>query len=173
MRPIQDPDDDLARRFAGGDVAALREVYARWSSLVHAAVVSRLGTPGAPILTQRVFVSAWRSRDQVRPGDLLPLWLMDITWNEVANAASGSDWLGAVEAGPQDGVADRDVVLGFLAGLRDPQLSVARLAFQEGLTPHQISERVNMPLRAVVIVLRQILGPLGVILDGHRAGRGG
>jgi RNA polymerase sigma factor (sigma-70 family) len=182
-------ESDLVRRFVHGDGDALREVYERWSGLVHGVAVRRVGPDDAPDVTQQVFVAAWRSRDRLRPDGSLPAWLMGITRHKVADALAArsrrrmvlvdSDLdvvAGAVapasHTGLEDQVADRVVAQGYLAGLRDPQLTVVRLAFFDDLTHQQISDRLGMPLGTVKSHLRRTLLQLRTTIESERSGRG-
>jgi RNA polymerase sigma factor (sigma-70 family) len=182
-------DGELVRRFTAGDADALREVYDRWSGLVHGVAVRRVGPDDAPDVTQQVFVAAWRSRDRLRPDGSLPAWLMGITRHKVADALAARarrrmvlvdadlDAVPGAAAPPahdglEDEVADRVVAQGYLAGLRDPQLTVVRLAFFEDLTHQQISERLGMPLGTVKSHLRRTLIQLRAVVEQERSERG-
>lgn len=186
--PVAD-ESDLVRRFVLGDGDALREVYERWSGLVHGVAVRRVGPDDAPDVTQQVFVAAWRSRERLRPDGSLPAWLMGITRHKVADALAararrrmvlvdGDLDVVATAAGPaphaglEDQVADRVVAQGYLAGLRDPQLTVVRLAFFDDLTHQQISDRLGMPLGTVKSHLRRTLIQLRTTVESERSGRG-
>jgi RNA polymerase sigma-70 factor (ECF subfamily) len=74
--------------------------------------------------------------------------------------------------GLEDRVADRVVAQGYLAGLRDPQLTVVRLAFFEDLTHQQISDRLDMPLGTVKSHLRRTLLQLRDVVEAERSVRG-
>lgn len=185
-----DDDSDLVRRFVAGDDDALREVYDRWSGLVHGVAVRRVGPDDAADVTQQVFVAAWRSRARLRPDGSLPAWLMGITKHKVADALAARarrrmvlvdadlDVVRAAAGAPaahdglEDQVADKVVAQGYLAGLHDPQLTVVRLAFFEDLTHQQISDRLGMPLGTVKSHLRRTLIQLRAVVEQERSGRG-
>jgi RNA polymerase sigma factor (sigma-70 family) len=186
--PVTD-EDDLVRRFVRGDDDALREVYERWSGLVHGVAVRRVGPVDAQDVTQQVFVAAWRSRERLRPEGSLPAWLMGITRHKVADALTartrrrtvltdadldgvGGPDDGAARPGLEDEVADRVVAQGLLARLTDPQLTVVRMAFYEDLTHQQISERLGMPLGTVKSHLRRTLSQLRAHVELERSERG-
>jgi RNA polymerase sigma-70 factor (ECF subfamily) len=157
------PDEDLVELLRAGDRDALAEVYHRWSTLVHSIALRSLGNHhDAEDVTQQVFVSAWRSRESLRPGvGSLPGWLAAITRRRCADlhAAKSRDRRNALavaqvserDTGPpeSDLVTDRVVIAQELAELGDPRATVIRLAVIEGRTHEDVAAHLGLPLGTV------------------------
>jgi RNA polymerase sigma factor (sigma-70 family) len=152
---------DLAAGLAAGKQDVLAEVYRRWSALVFTIALRRLGDRGdAEEVTQQVFVSAWRSRETLRPSDtVLPGWLVGIAKHRIADRLAARDRdrriAAAAIADPPldapaaDRVVDRLVIADELDRIGDPRRTILRLAFYEDQTYEQISNRLDMPLGTV------------------------
>jgi RNA polymerase sigma factor (sigma-70 family) len=152
---------DLAAGLAAGKQDVLAEVYRRWSALVFTIALRRLGDRGdAEEVTQQVFVSAWRSRETLKPSDTaLPGWLVGIPKHRIADRLAARDRdrriAAAAIADPPldapaaDRVVDRLVIADELDRIGDPRRTILRLAFYEDQTYEQISNRLDMPLGTV------------------------
>jgi RNA polymerase sigma-70 factor (ECF subfamily) len=152
---------DLAAGLAAGKQDVLAEVYRRWSALVFTIALRRLGDRGdAEEVTQQVFVSAWRSRETLKPSDTaLPGWLVGIAKHRIADRLAARDRdrriAAAAIADPPldapaaDRVVDRLVIADELDRIGDPRRTILRLAFYEDQTYEQISNRLDMPLGTV------------------------
>lgn len=163
---------DFASALANGDGdVAFEEVYRRWSPLVYSVARRALGDGHeADDVTQRVFISAWRSRNSYDPAaGSLPGWLMTITrrriadrWAERARDRSVPDGdppeVGS--AAGLDGVVDRMVIADELARLGEPPGQIMRLALYEELTHTEIAERLDLPLGTVKSHIRRSLNRL-------------
>jgi RNA polymerase sigma-70 factor, ECF subfamily len=156
------PVADLAAGLAAGKEDVLAEVYRRWSALVYTIALQRLRDPGdAEEVTQQVFVSAWRSRETLKPSDTaLPGWLIGIAKHRIADRLAARDrdrriTAAATTAEPPrdspaaDRVVDRLVIADELDRIGDPRRTILRLAFYEDQTYEQISNRLDMPLGTV------------------------
>jgi RNA polymerase sigma-70 factor, ECF subfamily len=152
---------DLGAGLAAGKQDVLAEVYRRWSALVFTIALRRLGDRGdAEEVTQQVFVSAWRSRETLKPSDTaLPGWLVGIAKHRIADRLAARDRdrriAAAAIADPPldapaaDRVVDRLVIADELDRIGDPRRTILRLAFYEDQTYEQISNRLDMPLGTV------------------------
>jgi len=76
----------VVQAFRAGQQMALAEIYERWSPLVYSFALRSLGNVAdAETVTQRVFTSAWTSRENLDPSrDGLPGWLLRITRETIA-----------------------------------------------------------------------------------------
>jgi RNA polymerase sigma factor (sigma-70 family) len=153
---------DLAGGLAAGKEDILEEVYRRWSALVFTIALQRLGDRGdAEEVTQQVFVSAWRSRETLRPSDTaLPGWLIGIAKHRIADRLAARDRDRRIadaattadpraDAPPADRVVERLLIADELDRIGDPRRTILRLAFYEDQTYEQISNRLDMPLGTV------------------------
>ncbi len=168
-------DEDVAKAFVEGSDWALAEAYRRWAPLVHTLAIRKLGDHSdAEDVTQAVFVKAWQGRERFDPtrGNLAA-WLVGITRHTALDAIDARmrdarlRERAAILATPRDespteadAVADAVVITAGLSELSHPQRHVVELAFYEGLTHHQISERLDVPLGTVKSHLRRGLRKL-------------
>lgn len=164
--PAPDPRE-LARRFSAGDDTALEELYRDVSALIHTLALRALrNAADAEDVTQATFVSAWRGRDGFDPdrGDLRG-WIVGIAKRRIADAIDArsreSRRLAAVKDIAEPAVSDREadaVEIAYdIESLGDPRRTIVSLAFYEGATHQQISERLDMPLGTVKSHLRRSL----------------
>ena len=164
----QAPADALELRFAGGDPAALRDAYDRWSAAVYAIALRTLGAHhDAEDVTQQVFVRAWRGRDTFDPErGTLGGWLVGITRRQVSDRLSGrvrdlraADLAGRAarpDPAPEpDRVVDAVVMADALDKLAPQVRTVLRLAFFDDLTHQQIAAVTGLPLGTVKSHLRR------------------
>ena len=185
-----EPEDrgDLGADFAaavasGSAERAFEDVYQRWSPLVHSVARRSLGSSDeADDLTQRVFISAWRSRTSYDPASgSLPGWLMTITrrriadrWAERARDTStpSADPPERAASAGTEGIIDQMVNAEELQRLGYPPGEILRLAMYEELTHTEIAERLDLPLGTVKSHIRRSLQRLRnrweVILDEPR-----
>jgi RNA polymerase sigma factor (sigma-70 family) len=180
-RDAAEPDDDeIGRRFAAGDEAALALAYRRWAGQVHGMAVRAFGPgPDAEDVTQQTFVSAWTGRAGYRPDKgPLPAWLVGVARHKIADtwarrarqrreteAAISEIPVGHVTPGVDTRVADRVLVLDELDRLDQPQRGIIELAFFEDLTHAQIAARTGLPLGTVKSHIRRTLERLRTRLE--------
>ncbi len=164
----------LGRRFAEGDEKALAEIYGQWASLVYSLALRSLGhATDAEDATQKVFVSAWRGRENFDPDRAsISAWLVGITRNTVADAHQArtrerrlAEQAAAVapdEAAPtaEIDLADRLLIADEIAQLDPVPRAVVHLAFYDDLTHRQIAERLDMPVGTVKSHIRRSLSRL-------------
>jgi RNA polymerase sigma factor (sigma-70 family) len=157
----------LDHAFAAGE-ADLRAVYDVHGGLVHAICRKALDEHSAKDVTQEVFVSAWKARDRFDP-ELGPLgaWLVGITKRRIIDHLRSerrhADRRAAEPTEHHDPAADTDltrtidrvVVADALNTLPDRSREIISLAYLEGLTHHEISDRTGHPLGTVKSDIRR------------------
>lgn len=176
--PIADTDSDLATEFSAGDDLALARVYQRYGALVHTVAVRALGSSDeAADVTQQVFIAAWQGRGRYRPSaGGLAGWLIGITRHKIADAWAARDrdrkiMTGAAAAtlessdGSSAQWVDRMLLADELSRLAEPQRSILRLAFYDGMTHAEISDSLLLPLGTVKSHIRRSLAQLRVRLE--------
>jgi len=164
---LGDHADALGLAFYAGE-AELRAVYDAHAPLVFGISRRTLGDEAAREVTQDVFVSAWRARDQFDPErGTLAAWLVGITKRRVIDhvrrerrhserRADESDRGGPSAPEPElERIADRLVVAHALAGLAERPRHVITLAYVEGLTHQEIAERTGLPLGTIKSDIRR------------------
>ena len=160
---------ELSIGFARGDEACLQEVFRRLAPLIYTIAYRALDSSSdGEEITQEVFVSAWRARDnyQAEKGSLSG-WLIGITRHRIADRqrARGRD-LRLVQAvtNTTDQVQpeistliDRIVLTEEIGRLPHPRGTILQLAFWEGRSYPQIAEQLNLPLGTVKSHARRAL----------------
>lgn len=176
-------DDALAARFVSGDEQALKAVYDAHSRLVHSYCRRVVGADLAADVTQEVFLAAWRSRERYRPDQgTLPGWLMGIARFKAIDATrararrpdtTDDDTTAEVAAPPGEleDMALRMLVAEALQQLPERARGLVELAFFEGLTHTEISERTGTPLGTVKSDIRRGLERMRKHLEGFDAAR--
>lgn len=155
-------DEVLVRRVAGsGDEEAISELYERYSTLVYGAGVRYLGDRAlAEDLTQDVFTAVWRNAGSFDPARAsFSTWIYRITRNRATDLIRrrrarvrvvGED--SVAEPGEDDpsGELSRSFdVAAALARLSPVHREILTLAYFQGLSQREISDRTNTPLGTV------------------------
>ncbi len=155
---------DVGRRLAAGDESALAEAYERWSRLVYTVAARSLPSPAdAEDVTQAVYISAWRSRQNFDPdAGTVPAWLLAITRRRVADFHRKRRDEVPLDNAPDQGHHETDVaaqvaVADEIDELGEPAGRIIRMAFYDDLTHQQIAERLDMPLGTVKSHIRRSL----------------
>lgn len=158
-----DLDDlEITRRFVTGAPDALALVYRRWGGLVLALARRAVGPSDAEDITQQVFVSAWRSRENydARQGELGG-WLTGITRFRIADHLRSRVRAREISTDPQhlprghdqsgwtDQVATSLTVTEELARIGEPQATIVRLAYYQQLSHQHIADRTGLPVGTV------------------------
>jgi RNA polymerase sigma-70 factor (ECF subfamily) len=164
--PLGEHDADLAQAFARGE-ADLKAVYDAHGALVYAISRRALGEQGAAEVTQDVFVSAWRAREQYDPTrGSLAAWLVGITKRRIIDhvrrerrhadrRADGAEGLAAVSDSDVETIAQRMTVAHALKVLPDRARTVIELAYVHDLTHQEIADRTGHPLGTVKSDIRR------------------
>jgi len=164
-------EPELRVGFAQGDEACLQEVFRRSAPLIYTIAYRALGssTDGEEI-TQEVFVSAWRAREnyQAEKGSVSG-WLIGIARHRIVDRqrARGRD-LRLVQAVTKQTdvqiqpealstLIDRIVLTEEIGRLPGPRGTILQLAFWEGRSYPQIAEQLDLPLGTVKSHARRAL----------------
>lgn len=149
-------------------LADVQEVYEAHGRLVYSICRRTLDAEAAKDVTQDVFVSAWRGRDQFDPAKgALGAWLVGITKRRIIDHVrserrhadrrvdEASDTPDTVDQTGVDQVTDRVVVIEALQALPDRTREIIELAYIHDLTHHDIAERTGVPLGTVKSDIRR------------------
>ena len=162
---------ELGSALTAGVEGSLEECYRRWAALVNTFAWRLLGNASeAEDVTQQVFVTAWRGRHTFSPelGNL-PAWLLGNARHRVLDRQRGrarevrlvraalDDATERGEAEPPEVVTDRLLLAEEIAQLADPRRSILTLAFYDGYTYAEISERLELPIGTVKSHARRAL----------------
>jgi RNA polymerase sigma-70 factor (ECF subfamily) len=161
---------ELSTGFARGDEACLQEVFRRLAPLIYTIAYRALDSSSdGEEITQEVFVSAWRARDnyQAEKGSLSG-WLIGITRHRIADRqrARGRDLrlvqavtnTADVQVQPEiSTLIDRIVLTEEIGRLPPPRGTILQLAFWEGRSYPQIAEQLDLPVGTVKSHARRAL----------------
>lgn len=181
------------QRLARGDGSALADLYDRHGRAVYALAVRMLTDHGeAEDLTQDVFTLAWRNAAKYDPArGAVAAWLLVTTRTRAIDRlrsrrsrprAAGEDEIRRMDAIPDaapsvemivasvEGAARVKDALGTLPG---DQRDALVLAYFEGLSHSEISERTGTPLGTIKTRIRAGLARLRQAMDGEKGGLAG
>ncbi len=157
----------LDHAFAAGE-ADLKAAYDAHATLVYAICRKALDEHAAKEVTQDVFLSAWRGRDQFDPArGTLAGWLVGITKRRIIDHLRSERRHGDRRSDEQteavDLTAETDVVLAaerivLVEALRQLPLrtrEIIELAYVQDLTHQDIAERTGVPLGTVKSDIRR------------------
>ena len=182
-RPPPSTDlDALLGEVGRGDSAAFAAVYDLTKSRVYGLVVRVLRDPGySEETTQEVFSEIWRTARQYDSGRGSALsWLMTIAHrraidrvrSEEAGSKRESRYIAANADRAVDVVADSAIagderrrVLACLAVLTDAQRQCIELAYYDGLTYNEVSQRLSANLSTIKSRMRDALRGLRNCLE--------
>jgi RNA polymerase sigma-70 factor (ECF subfamily) len=163
-------ETELSIGFARGDEACLQEVFRRLAPLIYTIAYRTLDSSSdGEEITQEVFVSAWRARDnyQAEKGSLSG-WLIGITRHRIADRqrARGRDLrlvqavtntTDQVQPETLSTLVDRIVLTEEIGRLPHPGGTIIQLAFWEGRSYPQIAEQLDLPIGTVKSHARRAL----------------
>ena len=159
---VSQPGEDsstVLESFAAGDAGALAEIYTRWSPLVYSVALRSLDTvEQAERVTQRVFTTAWTSRDSFDPArSRLAPWLVEIVRAEIAEARADDHQQVGPSAELSADLGEQLLLADGLSHLEDEPRRVLRMALYDHLSHDQIAERMGLPSSTVQSYLRTSL----------------
>jgi RNA polymerase sigma-70 factor, ECF subfamily len=166
LRGVTADLDALLRRVAQQDVEAFATFYDNTRSRVFGLVLRVLRDPGySEETTQDVYLQVWRGAAGYNPSAGTPLaWLMTLAHRRAVDrvrseqsASQRDSRYGAANVDlPADRVAETVIqrdeqrqVVECLDSLTDPQRECIQLAYYEGLTYVQVSERLSANLATI------------------------
>jgi RNA polymerase sigma-70 factor (ECF subfamily) len=166
LRLVTTDLEELLRQVAQQDVEAFATLYDRTRARVYGLVTRVLRDPGySEETTQDIYLQVWRSAADYNPSAGSPLaWLMtlahrravDRVRSEQASSQRESRYGAANVDPPSDHVADsvilrdeRRQVADCLGSLTDVQRECIQLAYYDGLTYAQVSERLSANLATI------------------------
>jgi RNA polymerase sigma-70 factor (ECF subfamily) len=171
---------DVIRRLAAGDEKALRLLFDRYAGLVNGLALKILRNDAdAEDVVQAVFLQTWRQAERYDAERGTPAaWLcamartraLDLLRRRVSRREEPWDIASGSTSAP--GFVERIAVKQALAGLSANQRQALELAYYEGLTQAEISERLATPLgtvktriRTALIRLREMFGSSDVAIS--------
>jgi RNA polymerase sigma-70 factor, ECF subfamily len=174
--------DALLRQVARGDTTAFATVYDITKTRVYGLVMRVLRDPGySEETTQEVYLEVWRTASQFDPAKGSALaWLMTMAHRravdrvraEQAGSRRESRYGAATTEPAGDVVADSAIagderrrVAECLDGLTDAQRRCIELAYYEGLTYNEVSQRLAANLSTIKSRIRDALRGLRNCLD--------
>ena len=166
--------DELLRRVARRDVDAFAAFYDRTRARVFGLVTRVLRDPGySEETTQDIYLQVWRNADSYDPAAGSPLaWLMTLAHRRAVDrvrseqaASQRESRYGAANVepagGPRRRVGDprdeRRQVADCLDSLTDAQREGIQLAYYDGLTYAQVSERLSANLATIKSRMRDAI----------------
>lgn len=166
--------DALLRQVARGDVDAFAAFYDQTRARVYGLVTRVLRDPGySEETTQEVYLQVWHNAASYDPGSGTPLaWLMTLAHRRAVDrvrseeaASQRESRYGAVSIEPPaDHVADSVIVLDeqrrvadCLDSLTDAQRECIHLAYYDGLTYSQVSQRLTANLATIKSRMRDAI----------------
>jgi len=158
--------DELLRQVARQDVDAFAEFYDQTRARVYGLVTRVLRDPGySEETTQDIYLQVWRTADAYNPAAGSPMsWLMTLAHRRAVDrvrseqaASQRESRYGVVNVEPpSDHVAEsviltdeRRQVADCLGSLTDTQREAIQLAYYDGLTYVQVSERLSANLATI------------------------
>ena len=166
--------DGLLRQVARRDIDAFTSFYDQTRARVFGLVTRVLRDPGySEETTQDVYLQVWRTADSYDPKAGSPLaWLLTLAHRRAVDRVRSEQAAGARESRygaanvdpPSDQVADTVVlrdehrqVTDCLESLTDAQRQAIQLAYYDGLTYVQVSERLSANLATIKSRMRDAI----------------
>jgi RNA polymerase sigma-70 factor, ECF subfamily len=174
LRLVTTDLDELLRRVARQDVEAFAAFYDSTRARVYGLVTRVLRDPGySEETTQDIYLQVWRNASSYDPSAGSPLaWLMTLAHRRAVDRVRSEQAAGQRESRygaanvdrPSDQVAE-SVILGderrqvsdCLGSLTDTQREAIQLAYYDGLTYVQVSERLSANLATIKSRMRDAI----------------
>jgi len=174
-------DHTLLARVAKGDQEAFERLYEQTSSLLYTLVLRILGKPAdAADLLQEVYLEAWRKASNYDTARGAPMaWLVTLARSRAidwvrALVARGKNVTASLDDTPASDLVAQNadaldiraanerqaLVRASLKSLPPVQQQVIELAFYQGLTHVEISERLHVPLGTIKTRIRLAMDKL-------------
>lgn len=174
--------DALLRQVAHGDSAAFAAVYDLTASRVYGLVIRVLRDPGySEETTQEIYFELWRTAGEYDSGKGSALaWLLTMAHRRAVDRVRSEEAFSrresrytAVSAEPPGDVVvesalageERRRVVACLNALTDTQRQCIQLAYYEGLTYSEVSQRLDANLSTIKSRMRDALRSLRNCLD--------
>jgi RNA polymerase sigma-70 factor, ECF subfamily len=174
LRPVTRDLDELLRQVARQDVDAFAEFYDQTRARVYGLVTRVLRDPGySEETTQDIYLQVWRTADAYNPAAGSPMsWLMTLAHRRAVDRVRSEQAAGQRESRygaanvepPSDQVAESVIqsdehrqVAECLGSLTDTQREAIHLAYYDGLTYVQVSERLSANLATIKSRMRDAI----------------
>ena len=174
LPPVTTDLDELLRQVARRDVDAFASFYDQTRARVFGLVTRVLRDPGySEETTQDIYLQVWRTADAYNPAAGSPLsWLMTIAHRRAVDRVRSEQAASQRESRygvaniepPSDHVADSVItsdeqrqVADCLGSLTDTQREAIQLAYYDGLTYVQVSERLSANLATIKSRMRDAI----------------
>ncbi|WP_293909764.1 sigma-70 family RNA polymerase sigma factor [Deinococcus sp.] len=169
---MEDTDEVLMARMAGGDESALETLHGRYATYLYGLGRRMLRQQDdIEVCVQDAFFNAWKAAGRFDPGRAsVKTWLVTIAHNRMLQALRDRPDVGlsleewdAPTAAPdriEQVIAQRAVDI-----LGEPEKTLVVLAFYQGFSHSELSERTNIPLGSVKTYLRRALSQMRVFLE--------
>lgn len=177
-------NDELAlmQRVAHRDQTALSELYRQYAGLVYGVAMRVLQNPTlAEEVLQDTFVKVWREPGKWNPdGGKLVNWLATVTRYTAIDRLRKEMRQPPLTPAPLDDIphlaasvgnidelawSDTHLLQSLMAQLPPPQLEVVQLAYWQGMTHTEISQKLELPLGTVKSRLQLALRRLRTLAD--------
>jgi RNA polymerase sigma-70 factor (ECF subfamily) len=177
------PDEELARRAAGGRLDCFEELLARYQDRVHRICHRGAGNAeDAEDWTQECFLRVYRQLDRYDPALPFAPWLLRVVANSCIDLARTrsrrqdriglglTEETGGVETAPDplDAVLSAEearVVFAAVGALSPPLRQALVLRFVEGLSFRELAEVLGVPLQTAATRVRRALALVRERLD--------
>lgn len=152
-------DAALVRASRAGDRSAFGRLYAQYSRLVHAIVLSRVGPTEADDLVQEVFLTAMRQLHALRDETAFGSWLSVIARNRANGHHRASVELVELEDVPRAAVQEDEQearhVLDVIRSLPEAYRETLVMRLVEGMTGPEIAARTGLTPDSVRVNLHR------------------
>ena len=179
---MKNDDRTLAKLAGKGDENAFARLVERYTGLVYALAVQRVGNPqDAEDIAQTVFLKAWRALPDFRGDSAFPTWLYRLTVNastdflrqksrrEAPLSLDDPDLPQTAAPGPEpfetaEEAERREALVQAVHALPEQSRVILLLREMDGLSYEEISEALDLPMGTVRSRLARARRALGSLL---------